>query len=81
MLANDPLVILADEATGNLDSVSGTEILNLFDELTGQGKTLIMVTHDDDVAKRAARVIRLRDGQVEIDFRQKPLPQTLAGAA
>ncbi len=66
-LANDPLVILADEPTGNLDSRSGAEILHLFDELHGQGKTLIMVTHDDDVARRSQRVIRLRDGRVESD--------------
>lgn len=68
-LVNDPLVILADEATGNLDSVSGAEILELFDELHEQGKTLIMVTHDDEVARRAERAIRLRDGRVESDVR------------
>jgi putative ABC transport system ATP-binding protein len=68
-LVNDPLVILADEPTGNLDSTSGAEILNLFDELHRQGKTLIMVTHDDDVARRTQRVIRLRDGSVESDKR------------
>jgi putative ABC transport system ATP-binding protein len=69
-LVNDPLVILADEATGNLDSVSGSEILELFDDLNHQGKTLIMVTHDDDVAKRSGRAIRLRDGKLESDTRQ-----------
>ncbi|MCL4217293.1 MAG: ABC transporter ATP-binding protein [Candidatus Hydrogenedentes bacterium] len=69
-LANDPLVILADEPTGNLDSKSGTEILDLFDELQAQGKTLIMVTHSDEVSERAERVIRLRDGYVEGDIRQ-----------
>jgi putative ABC transport system ATP-binding protein len=66
-LANDPLVILADEATGNLDSASGAEILALLDDLNRQGKTLIMVTHDEHVARRAKRAIRLRDGQVESD--------------
>lgn len=66
-LANDPLVILADEPTGNLDSRSGAEILEFFDELHALGKTLIMVTHDDDVARRSQRVIRLRDGRVESD--------------
>jgi putative ABC transport system ATP-binding protein len=68
-LVNDPLVILADEPTGNLDSTSGADILNLFDELHRQGKTLIMVTHDDDVARRTQRVIKLRDGSVESDKR------------
>lgn len=66
-LVNDPLVILADEPTGNLDSRSGTEILELFDELNRQGKTLIMVTHDDEIGDRSQRVVRLRDGVVESD--------------
>jgi putative ABC transport system ATP-binding protein len=68
-LVNDPLLILADEPTGNLDSVSGSEILRLFDELNQQGKTLIMVTHDNTISGRAKRTIRLRDGQVESDVR------------
>ena len=68
-LVNDPLVILADEPTGNLDSHSGTEILALFDELNRAGKTMIMVTHDDQIGQRAQRVIRLRDGCVEEDVR------------
>ncbi|HUW62177.1 MAG TPA: ABC transporter ATP-binding protein [Candidatus Bathyarchaeia archaeon] len=66
-LVNDPLVILADEPTGNLDSASGNEILDIFDELNRQGKTFIMVTHDDQIAMRTMRVIRLRDGQVVSD--------------
>jgi putative ABC transport system ATP-binding protein len=69
-LVNEPLVILADEPTGNLDSTSGTEILRLFDELHEQGKTLIMVTHDADVGRRARRAIRLHDGQIESDVRR-----------
>jgi putative ABC transport system ATP-binding protein len=68
-LANDPLIILADEPTGNLDSVSGEDILKLFDELNAQGKTLILVTHDGNVSRRAHRTIRLRDGQIESDVR------------
>jgi putative ABC transport system ATP-binding protein len=64
-LANDPLVLLADEPTGNLDTTSGAEILALLDELNNQGKTLVVVTHDAEVAQRAGRVIHLRDGQVE----------------
>lgn len=66
-LVNDPLVLLADEPTGNLDSKSGAEILTLFDELHAQGMTLIMVTHDDEIGHRSKRVIRLRDGKVEED--------------
>ncbi len=69
-LVNDPLVILADEPTGNLDSSSGTEILNIFAQLHAQGKTLILVTHDDEVASRATRAIRLRDGLLESDLRR-----------
>ncbi len=68
-LVNDPLVILADEPTGNLDSHSGTEILALFDELHRAGKTMIMVTHDEHIGQRTQRVIRLRDGRVEEDVR------------
>jgi putative ABC transport system ATP-binding protein len=69
-LVNDPLIILADEPTGNLDSASGADILRLFDELHAQGKTLVLVTHDPNVAAHARRVLRLRDGQVESDTRQ-----------
>jgi putative ABC transport system ATP-binding protein len=69
-LVNDPLVILADEPTGNLDSTSGVEVLKLFDELHEQGKTLILVTHDPNVGQRAHRTIRLRDGEIESDVRR-----------
>jgi len=66
-LVNDPFVLLADEPTGNLDSASGVEILRIFDELHERGKTIILVTHDENVARRARRGIRLRDGTVEHD--------------
>ncbi|HEY5913668.1 MAG TPA: ATP-binding cassette domain-containing protein, partial [Verrucomicrobiae bacterium] len=66
-LINEPLVLLADEPTGNLDSTSGAEILRLFDDLNRQGMTLIMVTHDTGIARQASRAIRLRDGQIESD--------------
>jgi putative ABC transport system ATP-binding protein len=69
-LVNEPLVILADEPTGNLDSTSGTEVMKLFDELHDQGKTLILVTHDPGVGQRARRTIRLRDGEIESDVRK-----------
>jgi len=64
-LANDPLILLADEPTGNLDSQSGEEILRILDELHGRGKTLIVVTHDPSVARRAQLIVRLLDGRVE----------------
>jgi len=72
-LANDPVVLLADEPTGNLDSRTGEEILGLLDDLHAQGRTLIVVTHDEHVASRADRVIRMRDGRVErVDVRRAP---------
>lgn len=64
-LANNPLIILADEPTGNLDSKSGSEILDILDDLHAQGKTLICVTHDEGIAEGAERVIRLFDGQID----------------
>jgi len=64
-LANDPLIILADEPTGNLDSESGTEILNILDRLNQQGKTLIAVTHDNGIAAHAERTIYLFDGRIK----------------
>lgn len=74
-LINDPYILLADEPTGNLDSKSGEEILTIFDELYSQGKTLIMVTHSEEVAERARRNIRLRDGLVESDEKKIPACQ------
>jgi len=68
-LVNDPIVILADEPTGNLDSRSGAEILDMFHELNAQGKTIIMVTHDDEIGAHSMRVISLLDGRVESDVR------------
>jgi putative ABC transport system ATP-binding protein len=66
-LANDPTFILADEPTGNLDSATSSEILDLLTALNAAGKTIIMVTHENDVAKRAKRIVRLRDGVIESD--------------
>jgi putative ABC transport system ATP-binding protein len=64
-LINDPALILADEATGNLDSKTALEILDLFDELHAEGKTIILVTHEPDVGERAQRLLKLKDGYIE----------------
>ncbi len=66
-LVSSPNLLLADEPTGNLDSVTGQNILNLFDELHQQGLTIVMVTHDDHVAERCQRVVRLLDGRIDRD--------------
>ncbi len=66
-LVNDPFFVLADEATGNLDSVTTEEILTIFDQLNEEGRTIIMVTHEDDVAERAKRIVRLKDGMLHTD--------------
>jgi putative ABC transport system ATP-binding protein len=68
-LVNNPRFILADEPTGNLDSVTTAEILNLLDNLNSAGKTIILVTHEDEVAHRAKRIIRLKDGVIQVDER------------
>jgi putative ABC transport system ATP-binding protein len=80
-LVNNPLLILADEPTGNLDSSSGEEILQVFDELSHLGKTLIMVTHDDEIAHRASRAIRFRDGLLESDILLRAPAQTTVSDA
>ena len=66
-LVTKPAIILADEPTGNLDSKTGEEIMALFEEIHRQGNTIILVTHEEDIAKHARRVVRLRDGLVERD--------------
>ena len=72
-LVNDPYFILADEPTGNLDSKTTAEILDLLDELSSQGRTIILVTHEDDVGARSKRIVRLKDGLIESDTRLRPL--------
>jgi putative ABC transport system ATP-binding protein len=71
-LVNDPLLMLADEPTGNLDSRTGREVLDLIDTLNAQGKTIVLVTHDDKVAARAHRVIHMRDGSIEREVINRP---------
>jgi putative ABC transport system ATP-binding protein len=66
-LVNFPAIILADEPTGNLDSKTSYEIMNLFQELHDKGQTVILVTHEEDIAAYAKRIVRLRDGQIESD--------------
>ncbi|PRX41551.1 ABC transporter ATP-binding protein [Salegentibacter salegens] len=74
-LVNKPSIILADEPTGNLDSKTSLEIMNLFDEIHAAGNTVILVTHEEEVALHAHRIIRLRDGIVESDERKEVLSQ------
>ena len=64
-LANNPDIILADEPTGNLDSVTGKKVMEFFTKLNKDGKTIILITHDKDVAKYAKRIVKLRDGRIE----------------
>ena len=66
-LVNNPSIILADEPTGNLDSKTSVDIMRLFDEIHQQGNTIILVTHEEDIAQHAHRIIRLRDGLIESD--------------
>lgn len=66
-LVNEPAILLADEPTGNLDTRTGEEILSIFETLHQQGQTVLVVTHEEDIARRTLRVVRLRDGRIEKD--------------
>jgi putative ABC transport system ATP-binding protein len=68
-LVHRPRVLLADEPTGNLDSASGRAVLELFDVLHTEGATIVVVTHDESIAARIPRVVAMRDGRIESDFR------------
>lgn len=70
-LVNDPSIILADEPTGNLDTKTSIEIMGIFEEIHKQGNTVILVTHEPDIAEHAHRIVRLRDGLVESDIRNE----------
>ena len=80
-LVNQPSILLADEPTGNLDSKTGSEIMGLFEQLFRQGNTLIVVTHEEEIARMARRIIRLRDGLVASDERigDSKIPEQTAG--
>jgi putative ABC transport system ATP-binding protein len=85
-LVTAPALLLADEPTGNLDSHSTEEILAIFDQLSRDGRTIVMITHEPDVAARAKRVVRMRDGELIEDYRNSPIEHLpadleLAGAA
>ena len=70
-LATSPSIILADEPTGNLDTVTGSEIMAIFDDLQRRGNAILVVTHEEDVARHAHRIVRLRDGVIESDTAQR----------
>jgi putative ABC transport system ATP-binding protein len=81
-LVTNPVLLLADEPTGALDSHSSAEILDLFDRLHSSGRTIVMITHEMDVAERAGRILRMQDGRIIEDERLRPLGQHgMAGAA
>jgi putative ABC transport system ATP-binding protein len=77
-LVNNPAVVLADEPTGNLDTHSGAEVLQIFSGLNAEGRTIVLITHEDSVAEQARRVVRLRDGQIVEDVRLRPLVEAVA---
>ena len=84
-IATEPVLLLADEPTGALDSHSTEDVLHLFDALSAAGRTIVVITHEDEVARHAKRVLRMRDGLIESDTRRVPVhalpPRFRAGAA
>jgi len=80
-LINDPSILLADEPTGNLDSATGIEIMALFDQLNSRGNTIVLVTHEEDIAAHARRIVRLRDGKILSDGpNERPVSREAAPA-
>jgi len=76
-LVNNPTILLADEPTGNLDTKTSYEIMGLFEELHQKGNTIILVTHEEDIARHSTRIVRLRDGLIESDTPNNPVTLTL----
>ncbi|MEX2465389.1 MAG: ABC transporter ATP-binding protein [Gemmatimonadota bacterium] len=76
-LVNEPALLLADEPTGNLDSATGTEVMEQFSGLNEQGQTIVLVTHEHDIAAYARRQVHLRDGKIEKDFLNEPVETTV----
>jgi putative ABC transport system ATP-binding protein len=72
-LVNDPSLILADEPTGNLDTKTSIEIMDIFSNIQAAGNTVVLVTHEEDIARYAHRIVRLRDGVIESDRKQSPI--------
>ena len=81
MLANDPALILADEPTGNLDPETSASIMDFLVELNGEGRTIVMVTHDPRVAARARRALKLVNGSIQVDGQTRPMPGASASLA
>ena len=80
-LVNNPSILLADEPTGNLDSATGAEIMALFDDLNSRGNTIVLVTHEEDIAAHARRIVRLLDGKIRDDGpNTRPAPRVHAAA-
>jgi putative ABC transport system ATP-binding protein len=75
-LVTSPSILLADEPTGNLDSQTSVEILALFDELHNDGQTIVLVTHEPEVAQHGERIVRLKDGKIIEDYANEPKRQT-----
>jgi putative ABC transport system ATP-binding protein len=80
-IATDPAIVLADEPTGNLDTISSQEVMDIFQALNDTGRTIVMITHEPDVAARAKRVIQVADGQIVADRRQTPVRDVSADAS
>jgi putative ABC transport system ATP-binding protein len=76
-LVNDPAIILADEPTGNLDTKTSYEIMDIFGDIHGRGNTVVLVTHEEDIANHALRIVRLRDGIIESDKRKSPVSESV----
>lgn len=76
-LVNDPAIILADEPTGNLDSKTSYEIMDIFGDIHRRGNTVVLVTHEEDIANHALRIVRLRDGIIESDKRKSPVSESV----